>query len=153
MVPRQLRSPSWNPLKWLDGQTKPGHLEFFEVLFAFSGTYQLPTMVYHRQTSGQAMKGKKKVIIRLWYYVTKHQKARDVFLQLLKYVYNSQSHISTSLSSFSLIISASLPEPTASYDPTALPTDASTTASLHAQKTRLLHLVATKLPDSEKGME
>lgn len=54
---------------------------------------------------------KKTIVTQLRFYDTKNQKDRDIYVQPLTYVYNTQMHKTTIKVSFSLVLSRHSPGP------------------------------------------
>lgn len=84
----------------------------------------MTTAAYYSQTNGLVERYNKRIIARLWQYFGTQQCEWDLFLQPLTYVYNTEVHLSTNTTPFSLVLTKDLYGRTTFESPSALAIDA-----------------------------
>lgn len=123
---------------------------FYESLCAILSRKKVTTTLYHSLTSRQGECFYRSITAWLGHYMAEHQRALEIYVKLLLYVHNAHAHLSTSLPRNSCTLSRHPPRPRILGNPTALPSDITTTTTPQTLRARLLHRVMNMPQDADE---
>lgn len=93
----------WNPLMCSDRHRDTGYQQVLLVTLLLLDTKHQTKAVYHLHMDGPAERLNETVISLLPHYMPAHQRAWDIYMQLVTYAYTVQLQRSTDVSPFSLV--------------------------------------------------